>query len=64
MIPAVLLRYLAKDRPEKFWPARDSNPDLRIAGAVLHQLSDPANWELVIMWVNEKPVDSKYTRSS
>ena len=64
MIPAVLLCYLAKERPEKFWPGRTYNPDLLIACAVLQQLSDPANWEMVIMWVNEKPVDSEYTRSS
>ena len=53
MIPAVLLCYLAKEMPEKFWPGRTYNPDLLIASAVLYQLSDPANWELVIMWVND-----------
>ena len=29
---------VAKERPEKFWPERDSNPDLCDADAVLHQL--------------------------
>jgi len=35
----------------------DLNPDLCDAGAVLYQLSQ-TNWELVIMWVYDKPVDS------
>ena len=39
-----------KERPE-----RDSNPDLYDAGAVLNQLSYLANWELVIIWVYDKP---------
>ena len=30
------------------------------AGAVPYQLSYQANWELAIMWVNDKPVDSVY----
>ena len=46
---AVLLinSYLAKERPEKFGPKWDSNPDLSDAGAVLYQLSYmyQANWE-------------------
>ena len=29
--------------------------------SVLYQLSYQANWELVIMWVNDKPVDNMYT---
>ena len=41
---------------------RDSNPDLCDAGAVLYQLSYQANWELVIMWVYDNPVDSGYMR--
>ena len=41
-------------------PERDSNPYLCDAGAVLHQLSNQANWELVTMWVNDKPADSGY----
>ena len=59
MIFAVLLRYLSssEERPEKF---RDSSPDLCNAGAVLYQLSHQVNWELVIMWNNDKPVDSGY----
>ena len=35
----------------------DSNPGLCDAGAVLHQLSYQTNWELVVMWVDFKPVD-------
>ena len=50
-------RAAAKERPE-----RDLNPDLCDAGAVLHQLSYAANWELVIMHVNDKPADSGYMR--
>ena len=30
---------------------QDSIPDACDAGAVLHQLSYQANWELVIVWV-------------
>ena len=48
-----------KDRPK--W---DLNPDLCDAGAVLYRLSYQANWELVIMWVNEKPVGSGYVLSN
>ena len=40
-----------------FRPERNSNPDLCDAGGVLHQLSYQANWKLVIMWVDYKPVD-------
>ena len=50
------------ERPGKFRPERDSNPDLCDAGAVLYQLSCQGNWELVIMWVYDKPVDSGYMR--
>ena len=35
----------------------DSNPELCDAGAVLHQLSYQANWELIFLWVDYKPVD-------
>ena len=35
----------------------DLNPDLCNAGAVLHQLSDQINWELVVLQVDDKPVD-------
>ena len=49
-----------KEKPEKFRLERDSNPGLRDAGAVLQKLSYQANWELVIMRVNHKPVDSEY----
>ena len=43
---------------------RKSNPDLCDAGPVLHQSNYQANWELVIMWVNDKHVDSGYMRSN
>jgi len=35
----------------------DSNPNLYDADAVRYQLSYRANWELVVMWVDYKPVD-------
>ena len=35
----------------------DSNPDLCDAGAVLHQSSYQANWELIVLWVDSKPID-------
>ena len=35
----------------------DSNPDLCDTCAVLHQLSNQANWEQVVMWVDYKPLD-------
>ena len=60
MIFAVVLYHLwtvANERPE-----RDSNPDFCDAGVVLHQLSNQANWDLVIMWVYDKPLDSGYMR--
>lgn len=34
----------------------DSNPDLWSTGVVLHQWSYQANSELVVVWVDEKPV--------
>ena len=42
---------------------QESNPDLYDAGAVLLQTSYQANWELVIMWVYDKLVDSAYLHS-
>ena len=48
---------------DKLWNqsnARNLNPDLCNAGAVLYQLSYQANWELVIMCVYDKPIDSGY----
>ena len=33
----------------------DSKPDLCDAGALLHQLRYQVNWELVVMWVDDKP---------
>ena len=47
-------------RSSKFRPARDLSPDLYDAGAVLYQLSYQANWEQVIMWVHDKPIDSEF----
>ena len=35
---------------------RDTKPDLCDAGAVLYQLSYYANLEVVVMWVDDKPV--------
>ena len=35
-------------------------PDFCNAGAVVYQLSYQANCELVIMWVDYKPVDDGY----
>ena len=29
----------------------DSHPDLCDSGAVFHQLSYQANWELIVMWI-------------
>ena len=45
---------------EKQAPERDSNPALCDAGAVLHQLSCQANYELKIMWVVCKPIDEGF----
>ena len=50
---------LVKDRPEQ-----DSNDDLYDASAVLYQASYWSNWEVVLMWVNEKTVDSVYMQSN
>ena len=54
----MLLRNSEKGRknsiPEQWFGL---NSDLSNAGAVLYQLSYQADWELVIMWVNDKPVD-------
>ena len=49
----MLLKQKQKKRPE-----RDLNKELCNARAVLHQMSYRANWELVIMWVNDKPRDT------
>ena len=43
--------------PEIFRPKLVSNPDLSDAGAVLHQLSYQAKSKLVVMWVEDWPVD-------
>ena len=34
----------------------ESNPDLCVISPVLNQLIYQANWELVIMWVNDKQI--------
>ena len=39
----VLVGAAAKERPKKFRPELDSNPDLCNAGAVLHQSSHQAD---------------------
>ena len=35
----------------------NSNPDLCNANAVLYQLSHETNWELVFIWVDNKPIN-------
>ena len=55
MILAVFSATFEQERPE-----RDSNPDLCDAAAVLYQSSYQANWELVFIWVHDKPVDDGY----
>lgn len=39
---------------------RDPNTELYDAGAVLYQFSYQHKWELVVMWVDDKPVDDGY----
>ena len=51
---AVLLTLTMQKRGR---PERDYNHDLSDAGAVLHQLSSQNNLELVVMWVDRKPLD-------
>ena len=65
MIFTVLLCYLSSSERKtwKFRPEQDSIPDLCDTGALLYQLSYKANWELVVMWVNDRPVDSGYVQS-
>ena len=36
------------------------NPYLCITGEVLYQLSYQTNWELFVMWVDDKPMDDGY----
>ena len=38
----------------------DTNPNLCDTCAVLYQLSYLANWQLVVLWVDTKPVDDGY----
>ena len=61
MIFKVLLCYaVAKESSEKFKPEQESNPDLYDATAMLSQLNYQANWELVVMSINDELVDSRY----
>ena len=39
---------------------RDSNPDLWETSAALYQLSYQANWQLIVMLIDDKPVDDGY----
>ena len=43
---------VARAKLEKSTPKCDPDPCLWDAGAVLYKLSNPANWELVVMWVH------------
>ena len=56
-----MLCYLSRGE-RKAWKIQSSNPDLCNAGVALYQLSDQANWELVIMWVYHEPIESGYVR--
>ena len=47
--------------PENSGRNGNSNPDLCDIVAVLRQLNYPASWELVVMWVDYKPVDVETT---
>ena len=38
----------------------DLNPNLGNTGAAFYQLKYQANWELVVMWVDDKPVDDEF----
>ena len=48
-----------KLRPQWQMAIGNSNSDLHNAGAVLYQLSYQANWELIVMWVDYKPLDNE-----
>lgn len=54
------LLYIMLFELAKFRPKLHLIPDLSNASALFFQLSYPANLELVIIWVYEKPVDSEY----
>ena len=45
---------------EREKPQMDSNPDLCVVDEVLPQLSYQANWEMVIMWVDDNLVEDGY----
>ena len=47
---------------KKAWKQFRLERDLCDTGAVLYQLSYQDNWELVILWVRNKPVDDEYMR--
>ena len=47
-------------RPKNFGTFEKRTPGPCDAGAVFHQLRYEANWELVVMWVYDKPVGDEY----
>jgi len=49
-----------REKPEKFGLNGASNSHLCNAGVLLHQLSYQDNWELVVIWVDDNPIDDKY----
>ena len=55
--PCSFLSYLSSSEKNL---NRDPNTELCDASTVLYQFSYQANWELVVMWVDDKPVDDGY----
>ena len=51
---------MSKWSAEKLRPEWHSKSDPHNAGAVLYQLSYQANWELIVMWVDYKPLDNEH----
>lgn len=49
-----------RERPEKYRPELESDPELCDASSMFHHLSYRANWELAVMWIHDKPMDSGY----
>ena len=39
-----------RERPEKYRPELESDPELCDASSMFHHLSYRANWELAVMW--------------
>ena len=62
MILANLYRYLSSSEKslKNSGLNGDSSNDLCEVGAVLYHLSYQTNWELVVLWVNNKSVDEGY----